>query len=297
MRTDDSAIGRRIALVRATGRSALAATLLAGTALLWPALGLAETPAKDPAKTQTASAEAPDSAWTEYLKSDLFGDRQLQAGTDVVSLDAPNRAADPAVVPMTISLDPTKDIRKVTLVIDENPSPVAATFKIAEGSGLTELSTRVRVNAYTDVHVVAEDASGNLFVTKRFVKAAGGCAAPAAKDPDVAAREMGKMKLRSFGAVEGESDKREAQLQIRHPNNSGLQKDQVTLLYIPAHFIDEIDVSRDGKTLFTMTGGISISEDPSFRFNYSGETEKPFEVRATDTDGNVFEETFETAPA
>ncbi|MDY8108232.1 quinoprotein dehydrogenase-associated SoxYZ-like carrier [Fulvimarina sp. 2208YS6-2-32] len=268
------------------------ATLLASALVALPRAGLAESDTQTP----EAAAAAADSAWSD-LKGDLFGDKELIAGTDAVSLDAPSRAADPAVVPMTISLDPAKDIRKVTLVIDENPSPVAATFDIAEGAGLTELTTRVRVNAYTDVHVVAEDAEGNLYVTQTFVKAAGGCAAPAAKDPELAAREMGKMKLRSFGKAEGSSTTREAQLQIRHPNNSGLQKDQVTLLYIPAHFVDEIAVSRGGETLFTMTGGISISEDPNFRFNYAGETEKPFEVKATDTNGNVFEETFPVTPA
>ena len=112
---------------------------------------------------------------------------------------------------------------------------MAATFEIAPGAGLTELSTRVRVNAYTDIHAVAEAADGTLYVTKQFVKAAGGCAAPAAKDPEVAARQMGQMKLRQFAAADGsaESARHEAQLMIRHPNNSGLQKDQVTLLYIP----------------------------------------------------------------
>ncbi|MEN3793101.1 quinoprotein dehydrogenase-associated SoxYZ-like carrier [Fulvimarina sp. MAC3] len=267
------------------------AMVVAGALVFGPVQAFAES-----AKTPEQAVENADSAWS-YLKGDLFGDKDLKADTSVVKLDAPSRAADPAVVPMTISLDPQKDIRKVTLIIDENPSPVAATFDIAKGAGLTELSTRVRVNAYTDVHVVAEDSDGNLFVTKTFVKAAGGCAAPAAKDPEVAARQMGKMKLRTFGKVEGTTDTREAQLQIRHPNNSGLQKDQVTLLYIPAHFIDTIDVSRGGETLFKMTGGISISEDPNFRFNYSAETEKPFEVKATDTDGNVFEQTFPVTPA
>lgn len=278
-------------LPRKLKRLELTTVLVAATLAFVPAHSFAED-----ARMAGATAESADTAWS-YLKGDLFGDKELKADTDVVSLDAPSRAADPAVVPMTISLDPEKDIRKVTLVIDENPSPVAATFDIAKGAGLTELSTRVRVNAYTDVHVVAEDGAGNLYVTKAFVKAAGGCAAPAAKDPEVAARQMGQMKLRTFGEVEGASDKREAQLQIRHPNNSGLQKDQVTLLYIPAHFIDTIDVSRGGEKLFSMTGGISISEDPNFRFNYSGETEKPFEVKATDTDGNVFEETFPVTPA
>ena len=55
---------------------------------------------------------------------------------------------------------------------------------------------------------------------------------------------------------------------VRHPNNSGLQRDQVTLLYIPAHFVDELSVWQGDALLFSMVGGISISEDPNFRFDF-----------------------------
>lgn len=267
--------------------SSLASVLAAGLLVLSPTPSAAQAPASP----EAAAAEA-EAAWT-WLKSDLFGEKPLVEGTQAITLEAPARATDPAIVPITMTLDPALDIRKVTLVIDENPSPVAATFTIAPDSGLTELSTRVRVNAYTDIHAVAEAADGTLYVTKQFVKAAGGCAAPAAKDPEVAAREMGQMKLLRFDAAPGvEAGSAEAQVMIRHPNNSGLQKDQVTLLYIPAHFVSDLEVTRDGEPIFSMTGGISISEDPSFRFNYRGDEAAVFHAKATDTEGNVFEKTF-----
>ena len=107
-----------------------------------------------------------------------------------------------------------------------------------------------------------------------------------------AAQKAARGLVRDFGEVEGTADHREAQLQIRHPNNSGLQKDQVTLLYIPAHFITDLTVERGGQPVFSMTGGISISEDPNFRFTYAGESAEPFHVKAVDTEGKVFEETF-----
>ena len=282
---------------RSTSRSAAnrmrRSALLAGAGLL-AASCFAALPAAQAASAMSPeeAAAATDSVWPD-LKSDLFGDKALKDGAEIIGLEAPDRATDPALVPVKLTFDPKADIRKVTLVIDNNPSPVAAAFEIAEGSGLTQLSTRVRVNAYTDIHAVAEAADGTLYVSKKFVKAAGGCAAPAGKDPEQAAREMGQMKLREFAEApdlaEGEH---EAQLMIRHPNNSGLQKDQVTLLYIPAHFITDLTVDHGGRPLFTMTGGISISEDPSFRFTYSGDPTKPFHAKATDTSGNVFENTF-----
>lgn len=273
-----NADGNRKSLARAAGLS------LAGLALI-----LAAPAAR--AETTLATQAAPaDSTWSD-LRSNLFGDRELVEGSDAIAIDAPARATDPAIVPITLALDPARDIRKVTLVIDENPAPVAATFDIAEGAGVTQLSTRVRVNEYTDIHAVAESADGTLYMTKVFVKAAGGCAAPAAKDPEVAAREMGQMRLRVFDAA-AEAERHEAQLMIRHPNNSGLQKDQVTLHYIPAHFISDVEITRDGERLFSMTGGISLSEDPSFRFTYDGDGASVFQARALDTDGKVFEQRF-----
>ena len=75
---------------------------------------------------------------------------------------------------------------------------------------------------------------------------------------------------------------------IRHPNNSGLQRDQVSLLYIPAHFVDELRVWQGDALLFSMEAGISISEDPNFRFTYIPNGAATFKVEAKDTDGKVF---------
>jgi hypothetical protein len=51
---------------------------------------------------------------------------------------------------------------------------------------------------------------------------------------------------------------------IGHPSNSGLQSDQVTLLYIPAFFVNELRLWQDDRLVLAMEGGISISEDPIF---------------------------------
>ena len=126
----------------------------------------------------------------------------------------------------------------------------------------------------------------------RFVKASGGCSAPATRDPEVALANMGQMKLRLFGEAEApviSMPRREAQIQIRHPNYSGLQRDQITQLFIPAHFIDHLEVWQGEERLFEMDGGISISENPVFRFSYLDNGAPALTVRASDTDGNTFE--------
>ena len=81
---------------------------------------------------------------------------------------------------------------------------------------------------------------------------------------------------------------REAQVMIRHPNNSGLQRDQVTLLYVPAFFVRELRVWQGDELVLAMDGGISISQDPNIRFDYLPNGATRFRVEAVDTDGHVF---------
>ena len=67
---------------------------------------------------------------------------------------------------------------------------------------------------------------------------------------------------------------------IRHPNNSGMQMDQLTRLYIPAHYIDKVEIRQGDDTIFVMEGGISLSEDPNFRFSYARTGAKTISVIA-----------------
>ena len=236
-------------------------------------------------------AVAEPSAWDD-ISDALWGDQPMLA-SGIVALQAPERAEDAAIVPVTIATAlPEGDARRVerlTLVVDENPAPVAATFTLGAGAGVDEIATRLRVDTYSSVHVVAELSDGSLHVAERFVKASGGCSAPALKDPEAAMASLGRMKLRHF---DGEEDGRgEAQLLIRHPNNSGLQRDPLTHYYIPAHFVQELTVRQGDALILAMEGGISISEDPSFRFAYRPNGE-PIHVEAIDTEGEAFAKTW-----
>jgi sulfur-oxidizing protein SoxY len=221
------------------------------------------------------------------LVTDIFHDRPIVEEEGFVALTAPKRAEDAAIVPMTITLaEPVARLRKATLVIDENPMPMAADFTFGEQAGLGFIETRVRVNSYTNVHVVGETQDGALHSTVKFVKASGGCSAPAVKDQDEAAANLGKMKYREFKSAD--PTRREAQIMIRHPNNSGMQMDPITRAYIPAHFVDRLEVRQGDALIFKMEGGISLSEDPAFRFAYVSNGAKTIRVEAHDNLGGVF---------
>jgi len=231
-----------------------------------------------------------DDSWRE-IANNAFNGRPLADGSGLITLEMPARAEDAAVVPVTMraNLPPgdTRTLRSLTLVIDENPSPVAATFNV--GPGVTMISTRVRVNSHTKVHAVAELSDDRLYVVDTFVKASGGCSAPMANNSEDAAK-IGQMQFRQFAKTTAEpaSTPREAQIMIRHPNNSGLQRDQVTLYYIPLFIVRQLRVWQGDQPVLEMDGGISISENPNIRFSYLPNGASMFRAEAVDTEGHVF---------
>ncbi len=239
------------------------------------------------------AAEAND-PWPGLVQ-DIFNNRPMNDGSDVVAIEMPVRAEDAAIVPVTLRIKlpagDSRQVQSITLVIDQNPAPMAAKFRLGPDAKVSEISTRVRVNNYTDVHAVAELSDGQLYMVKTYVKASGGCSAPAAKVADEATKRLGQMRYRQFAkASEGPaSGAREAQIMVGHPNNSGLQMDQVTQLYTPAFFVNELRLWQDDRLVLSMEGGISISEDPNIRFTYVPNGAKRFRAEAKDTDGKIFQ--------
>ena len=241
-----------------------------------------------PAPAPSKSGEPPE-VWASLAK-EIFHGARMEEGADVVGLKMPVQFYDSSLVPVTITLEkPATTIRKLTLVIDQNPAPLAATFAIGPQSGLTMISTRVRINNYTDVHLVAERLDGSLHDVRRWVLAADGCSAISAKNRDEIAARMGAMDFSDILAGDVVSaHRREAQVTLRHPNYSGMQMDHTTGHYIPARYIDHFVVKQGDDLIFEMTGGISMSEDPTFRFTYQPNGARMLSVEARDSDGTTW---------
>ncbi len=239
-----------------------------------------------------------EGAWSD-IRAALFEDRDIADGAGIIRLDAPKRAEDAAVVPIKVSADiPQTDeryIKAIHLIIDENPAPIAGVFHLTPESGVASIATRVRVNEYTNVRAIAEMNDGTLFMATRFVKASGGCSAPALKDHEVAMTRLGKMKLKPITPfTPGEPN--QVQLMISHPNYSGLQMDQVSRNWVPPHFVESIDVAYGGRTIMTVEGDISLSENPTVRFSFVPEAEGELSIKAVDTEGGIFEMTKPLGP-
>ena len=226
------------------------------------------------------------SVWSK-VRSGLFGSRVIDENAEaIIQLDAPSRAEDAATVPIAIRSQlpqtPSRYIRKLYLLVDNNPSPVAAVFELQPESGRAEIETRIRVEQYTEVRAIAELNDGTLYMAHRYVKASGGCSAPAGKDPQEALRNVGRMRLRVDGPIEA-GRPTVAQLAISHPNVSGLVLDQLTRLYQPAYYVRTIEVRYAGRPVLTADIDFSISENPNFRFYFVPDGDGELQADVVDT--------------
>ncbi len=239
-----------------------------------------------------SAAGEDDSAWNNVLKKKYFGDRPIEESASVIELTAPYRAEDPALVPVSVAakIPQTADkyIKTVTLIIDNNPVPFAAAFHFTPESGKADIATRLRFNAYTNIRAIAETNDGKLSMVKTFVKASGGCSAPIGADLEAAMARMGKMKFRLEGDKLSPGQPNLVQLLISHPNISGMQMDQISRIVKPAHFVNEVRVSFNGKPVMSAETDIAESTDPNFRFYFVPDKAGELKAEIKDNLGKQF---------
>ena len=227
------------------------------------------------------------------LRQQAFGDRPIQAEDGAVVLELPATAEDAALVPLTVRVPPhvKQGLKSLTLFIDKNPNPKIATLTFGPAAGKggeRSFSTRVRIEDFSHVRAVLETEDGTLHMASKFIAAAGGCAAMAAKDPEAETVDLGKMLVKVFPPALEQSPIWSAQVMIKHPNANGMQLDINTANFIPARYVKEMVVKRDGELVFKMDATFSISTNPNFRFTFGRGEENNLDVVITDTDETRF---------
>lgn len=232
-----------------------------------------------------AAAEGDDITWNNVLKNQFFAGKSIEESNAVIELDVPYRAEDPAIVPVKVAskFPQSKDkyIKKIWLFVDKNPFPFVGEFEFFPESGKADLAMRVRVNTYSDIRAIAETNDGKLSMTKKFVKASGGCSAPIGADLDEAMKRIGKVKFRLDDGIQS-GQPALTQLMISHPNLTGMQMDQMTRFIRKSHFIDQLKVTFNDKPVLNAKIDIAISADPNFRFYFV--PDKAGELKAEFTD-------------
>jgi sulfur-oxidizing protein SoxY len=222
-------------------------------------------------------AQQPSSSAWELLREKYYGDKPMAVVDEAyMSLEVPGNTPDPAATPLTLRFadDGRRRIKRVRVFIDNNPSPLVATFDFAD-TPVTEIDMRVRVDRFTSVRAIAETADGGLEMRSAWVKASGGCSAPPSAAQDGV---LGEIRVRLS------ADAKSMQVGIRHPNASGFQIDPRTGDPIPAHYISHIRVSAGGSALLDAQTGISLSENPALRISSDRPLPLPISVDAVDSE-------------
>ena len=220
--------------------------------------------------------EPSSSAW-DALRVRYYGDASMgMVDERFMSVEAPANTPDPSATPLTLRFadDAQRRIKRVRVFIDNNPSPLVATFDLGV-TPLTEIDLRVRIDRFTSVRAIAELSDGSLEMRSTWVKASGGCSAPPS---GVAGGTLGEVRLRAT------ADAKSIQASIRHPNNSGFQIDPKSGDPIPAHYISHIRLSAGAGMLLDADTGISLSENPSLRVTAARPLAAPLRVDAVDSE-------------
>lgn len=232
------------------------------------ALGAAAGPTLAAVGGLPNAGHADSSPEWERLRERLFARRPIAADGSVVQLNVPLRAAYGASVPVRIvSAIPQREeryVKRLVLLVDKNPSPVAAVLDLTPEVGQADFETRIRVDEYSHVRVVSELSDGTLHTDSRYVKTSGGCSAPPNRD---ALNLIGRTVLKLPGPLHM-NEPVAADVTVVHPNDTGFELNQVTVMYIPPHFVRSIKVSYAGRKVFDADLDFSISENPTWRFHF-----------------------------
>lgn len=219
----------------------------------------------------------------EELRPKLFKQRPIETAASKVELIVPLRAAYGASVPVKVVSKlpqaPELHVKRLYLVVDKNPSRLAAVMDLGLDLGQADFETRLRVDEYSHIRVVTELSNGELHMDSRYVKVSGGCSAPPNRDQ---LHHIGRTNFKlPSGLRMGEVNP--VDVRVTHPNDTGFELNQVTVMYIPPHFVRTLNVSYAGRRLFDAELDFSISENPGFRFHFvpRGDGELRAEVEDT----------------
>ncbi len=234
-------------------------------------------------------------AWEE-LRPKLFGDRQIFLPPSQIEIDVPKRATFGGAVPVKVTLqfdqDPALYVKRLYLVIDNNPSPLAAKIDLTPTVGKADFETRVRIDTYSHVRAIAEMSDGQLHMDVGYVKTSGGCSAPPNRERP---EDIGKILLKT---ANGQSPERPdkpipVDFKINHPNDTGFELNQQTVMFIPPNFIRNLDITYQDRKIWQADLDFSISENPYFRINLIPGQGGKLRADAQDTNGNAYSRTTE----
>ncbi len=125
-----------------------------------------------PVRAFARAVDAFKSESVDDVLANLFGDASIEE-SDQIKFKIPDIAENGAVVPVRISTT-LKDVDRIYLLIENNPTPLSAVFEIGSKI-MPDVSTRVKVGESSRARVIVR-AGGKAYTTSKEVKVTiGGC--------------------------------------------------------------------------------------------------------------------------
>ena len=240
---------------------------------------------------QNISYDPEASSNWQFYKPLMFGNKEINNDQNIVKIFLNTKTSDATTVPLMINglIDQTPEnfIKKIYVIVDNNPSPVAGVFNFSPDNGRVKIETRLRFEKFSFVRAVAEMNDGALFQAAEWVKAEGGCSAPSAGSGGESV-DLGKIRVR-VDEIRNYEDPLLTEVQIKHPNESGLSIDFPSDKV--ARFIRDINVTYNDTNVFDGKVDFSLSDNPIIRFYFLPGRDGVLKINLTDTYDSVYTKT------
>lgn len=229
--------------------------------------------------TQAAPAVARDplqSPMWALHSARLFSDAPV-VFDDAVRVDLPQIAENQHVFPVTVDARALPGVRRIVVLIDLNPIPVAVDF--TPGAAAAWLALRIKLDQRTPVRAAVLAGDGRWHVNGHWIDAAGGgCSAPpVSRARGDWANHLGELRGAAFAGPDGTR----LRFSVRHPMDTGLVEN------IPAYHIETVTVRGGGRDLAALQVWAAVAEDPAFTLLLPGQ-DGPFALTLRDTSGREF---------
>ena len=215
--------------------------------------------------------------WADHARV-LFADAPVEFDRRVV-VDMPMLAENQRVFPVAIDASALPDVKRIVLLADLNPIPVAIDY--APTGAAPVVSVRIKLDQRTPVRAAVLTGDGRWHVNGAWIDAAGGgCSAPpVSRVRGDWAEHLGAVRARAV-LIGQEARLRVA---IRHPMDTGLVGNT------PIYHVEELSVWRGETRLASMKLWAAVAEDPAFGLIVPAAAGDTLTIRGRDTNGREIE--------
>ena len=166
-----------------------------------------------------------------------------------IEIIAPDRAENGAIVQLEVKSS-IPNTEAIAVFVEKNPTVLIGNFMFSNGA-LPQIITRIKMAETSDIKIVVKAGDQYFTASKNVVVLENGCGGGANE------KFESSMKLRA----KQKDNFTEIKAIIIHPMHTGRGKDDFDKI-IPAHFIQLIDLTLNGKPALQIQCGTGIAKNP-----------------------------------